>query len=322
MPEESQIRNRINFRRSWQPFGGGPVSLVRLTLSAVSASLSPVPYPKNPEQAMEQIDFVILGATRSEISSLCESYPGSEKIEIAGNVFTRHTYRNIYLLIGSTGIGKVNAAAVTSAVLSRFSVSEVWCVGCSGAYSGGGLRLGDVLITRDAVCGDEGVLHRDGLFSSEVIGIALVEKQGRLYYDRFPLDGFETFRKLKALLPPGSYITEGVTGGLQPMRFEEAGENSFTIRYGHSLSVGMVSGDAETAQKRFEVFAALAENMEGSAIAQVCLLFDVPFLECRAISNIAGIRDKDLWDLNLAVGRSHAVIRHVLENIAPPEHCP
>ena len=81
----------------------------------------------------------------------------------------------------------------------------------------------------------------------------------------------------------------------------------------------MASGDVETAEKRFQTHGALAENMEGSAIAQVCFLFDVPFLECRGISNIAGIRDKKHWDLDLAVDRSHAVIGHVLESIAPPD---
>lgn len=264
---------------------------------------------------MEQIDLAILGATRGEISSLYDSFPQSEQIEIAGNVFTRHAYRNFNLLIGSTGIGKVNAAAVTASVLTRFKVMEVWCVGCAGAFSRKGLRIGDVLITRDSICGDEGVLHRDGISSTELIGIPLLQKDGLLFYDRFPLEGFDTFNKLNTLLPPGRYIKDDLTSRLQPCRFDEDAGDSFTIQYGHSLTVGMASGDPETAGKRFQTYAALAENMEGSAIAQVCFLFEVPFLECRGISNIAGMRDKKHWNLRLAVDHSLAVVRHVLENI-------
>jgi futalosine hydrolase len=269
---------------------------------------------------MNKIDIAILGATRGEILSLSESFPQSEKIEIAGNVFTRHVYRNLSLLIGSTGIGKVNAAAITSAVLSRFRVMEVWSVGCAGGYGGAGLRIGDVVITRDSLCGDEGVLSRDGPSSMELIGIPLVQKEGIFFYDRFPLAGFETFCKLHALLPPGSYREECLTCPPQPGRSDDAGENSFLIRYGNSVTVSMASGDVETAEKRFQVYAALAENMEGSAVAQVCFLLDVPFLECRGISNIAGIRDKKNWNLGLAVEHSHAVIRHVLNSISMGEY--
>jgi futalosine hydrolase len=261
---------------------------------------------------MEQIDLAILGATAIEISSLSDSFPQRERMEIAGNVFTRHTHRDLNLLIGSTGIGKVNAAAVAAAILSRFKVKDLWCVGCAGAFSQTGLRVGDVLITRDAVCGDEGVLHLAGVSSTELIGIPLLQKKGRLFYDRFPLDGFDTFHKLETSLPSGSYVKAGCTGLLAA---SQSADNAFAIKYGHSLTVGMASGDMETAEKRFQTYAAMAENMEGSALAQVCFLFDVPFLECRGISNMAGVRDKKHWDLNLATDHSHVVIRHVLENI-------
>jgi futalosine hydrolase len=269
---------------------------------------------------MEQIDIAILGATPSEIFRPAEIFSQSESLEIAGNVFTRHIYRELRVLIGSTGIGKVNAAAITAAVLTRFSVMEVWGAGCAGGYRGAGLRIGDVLITSDSICGDEGVLHRGGVSGTEIIGIPLVRKGGRILYERFPLDGFETFGKAHALLPPGRYVRDGATDRLQPDQADEAGRNFFDVRYGPSLTVGMVSGDDETAQKRFQTYGALAENMEGSAVAQVCFLFETPFLECRGISNIAGIRDKGLWDLSLAAGNSHAVLGHLLADIAASRH--
>ncbi len=78
----------------------------------------------------------------------------------------------------------------------------------------------------------------------------------------------------------------------------------------------MVSGDPETAADRFRSYGALAENMEGSAVAQVCLLFDAPFLEWRGISNIAGVRDKDRWDFPKAITHCHAVTRHLLESFS------
>jgi futalosine hydrolase len=88
----------------------------------------------------------------------------------------------------------------------------------------------------------------------------------------------------------------------------------FRVQYGPSLTVGMTSGDIHTANARFRSFRALAENMEGSAIAHACLLFNVPFLEFRGISNMAGVRDKARWDLGAAMQHCLSVIKHLLDN--------
>jgi len=77
----------------------------------------------------------------------------------------------------------------------------------------------------------------------------------------------------------------------------------------------MASGDTQTADARFRRHGALAENMEGSAIAQTCLLFDLPFLEFRGISNMAGVRDKTRWDIGSALDHCIAVIKLLLDQL-------
>ena len=76
----------------------------------------------------------------------------------------------------------------------------------------------------------------------------------------------------------------------------------------------MVSGDPQTALRRFQHHRALAENMEGSAIAQTCLLFGAPLMECRGISNTAGVRDKLQWDFGKAMYNCHAILRNLLDS--------
>lgn len=46
---------------------------------------------------------------------------------------------------------------------------------------------------------------------------------------------------------------------------------------------------------------AICENMEGAAIAKIAEKFDVRVIEIRAISNIAGVRDKKYWDIKGAL---------------------
>jgi futalosine hydrolase len=49
--------------------------------------------------------------------------------------------------------------------------------------------------------------------------------------------------------------------------------------------------------------------MEGAVGAQLCLLYGVPFLEVRAISNLVGDRDRTLWDLRGAAARAAEAVR-------------
>jgi len=274
---------------------------------------------------MQRVDLAILGATRGEIAPLSGSFRPSSSSKIAGNPFSTYFYRDLKLLIGTTGVGKVNAAATSAAALTSFRAAEVWNVGCAGAYDGSGLEIGDVLITETCICADEGILRKEGPMSTSSLEIPMVLKDGQPFYDRFPLDESLARRQIRALLPAGMFSTEP-SGSIRPGGFRDPRRSNFDpgsdhekkrrfrVQYGPSLTVGMASGDIHTADARFQSFRALAENMEGSAIAQACLLFDVPFLEFRGISNIAGVRDKAEWDLGAAMEHCFSVIKHLLDN--------
>ncbi len=264
---------------------------------------------------MKSIDLAILAAVPEEIDSLCEAIPRSGTVEIAGKEFMLFDFGELSLLIGTTGIGKVNAAIETAALLTCFGPVEVWNIGCAGAYVESGLCVGDVLLTRDWVCGDEGVLLKCGPASMQAIGIPLLARDGITYFDSFPASSFEISRVESTLPNPGRYSFNSFLGIIEPYKPEEYPENEcFALNYGRSLTVGMVSGDREVAAKRYGIHNALAENMEGSAIAQVCLRFGAPFLECRGISNVAGVRDKKEWDIRKGVSNCHSVVLNLLNS--------
>jgi futalosine hydrolase len=54
--------------------------------------------------------------------------------------------------------------------------------------------------------------------------------------------------------------------------------------------------------------------MEGGAVAQVCLRYQVPFLEIRGLSNWAGNRDKRRWNLAKALDNCQRAILFLLES--------
>ncbi|MGC9196226.1 MAG: futalosine hydrolase [Syntrophobacteraceae bacterium] len=247
---------------------------------------------------MQRVDLAILGATEMEIAPL-GVFKKSGTLRLAGRDFSLCTCRGLRFLSGTTGIGKVNAAATTAAVLSNFQAGEVWNVGCAGAYTGSRMRIGDVLVSDNCMCADEGILRVEGTAPLSEIAIPLVVKNGVAFSDSFPLEKSLERGKIRSIAPEGVY--------------EEGG---FQVLYGSSLTVGMTSGDRPTALERFRRFGAFTENMEASAIAQTCLLFDVPFLEIRGVSNIAGDRDKARWDLSAAVDHCLAIVTLLLDKLS------
>lgn len=259
------------------------------------------------------IDLAILAAVPAEIRPLSGSLPSCGNFDIAGSLFTLHEYHGITLATGATGIGKVNAAAIAAAFLTRFGPLEVWNIGCSGAYNEAGLSVTDVLITTKWICGDEGVIEQPHAIPTASIGIPLLSRNGTDFFDHFQCHQFEPRKIALNLVSPGRYSIN-CSHNMEPAFPGEAHEDCFTVAFGPSLTIGMASGDEETARLRFKAYRTMAENMEGSAVAQVCLLFGTPFLECRGISNMAGIRDKSKWKFEKAIFNCHSVIRHILDS--------
>ena len=88
---------------------------------------------------MEKVDLTILGATPGEIALAPGSFCRPRAVlKSAGNPFSTHIYRDLRLLIGTTGLGKVNAAAVAAAALSSFRDKR----GLEHRLRGGLQRLG------------------------------------------------------------------------------------------------------------------------------------------------------------------------------------
>lgn len=69
----------------------------------------------------------------------------------------------------------------------------------------------------------------------------------------------------------------------------------------NGITVNKVHGNKESIQAIVDKYNPDLESMEGAAFMYVCLLEGVPFLQIRAISNKVEPRDKDKWDIPLAI---------------------
>ncbi len=92
----------------------------------------------------------------------------------------------------------------------------------------------------------------------------------------------------------------------------EAARSAAAVSMGPFLTVVSVSADLRLAETRANRFSAIAENMEGFAVALAGERFRIRVGEIRGVSNLAGIRDKKTWNLDLANQRAQAAVMSYL----------
>ena len=185
--------------------------------------------------------------------------------------------REIVLVV--TGVGKVNAALATTLLLERLRPELLINTGCGGAFAGSGLSVGELAVAASENFADEGVQTPAGWRGLELIGIPVCQGQGEPVFNRIELSPELADEALATL------AGHGFKGGLGPF-----------------LTVSTCSGTARRGEELLRRFpGGICENMEGAAVAQVALIYGVPLLEVRGVSNLVEDRDLSRWDLRRAV---------------------
>ncbi len=214
----------------------------------------------------------------------------------AGKNIYKGSISNIGIVLMNTGIGKVNAAHSATCILEQFPVEAVLNLGVAGAYSGSGLSNGDVALASKEILGDDGVIDSGGWHSLNTIGIPLVRRGRKKYFNEFPAD-----KRLS------NKIMKSIKSGLI--------QSSPQVTQGPFVTLSAASGSPSRAVELQKRFNGICENMEGAAVAQVCAIYKVPFIEIRGVSNIVGVRDKRRWDLKGASGNCQGVVLDLLNTV-------
>lgn len=165
-------------------------------------------------------------------------------------------------------IGKVAAAATVSALIHVFGVAGIVFTGVAGGVARG-VRVGDVVVA-------DTLLQHD-LDASPLFPRYEVPLLGMTHFE----SDAELTGRLKAAC--AQFIEE--EGGALAERFRLAGAQ---LRNGLVISGDrFVSSEHEVTALRDALPDALAVEMEGAAIAQVCVEHGVPFALVRTISDTA-----------------------------------
>jgi adenosylhomocysteine nucleosidase len=183
------------------------------------------------------------------------------------------------VLVG-TGMGKVNAALVTTLLLDRFGCRVAVFSGVAGGLDPA-LAIGDVVIADKVVQWDAGVIENERLTVYQPGFVPNINPTDRLGY---PTDG-----------PLLARVARRLDGVRLPVlsRAEGGQDRPPTINYATVLTGDSYLHCEVTRDRLHSELGGAAIEMEGGAVAQTCEAFGVPWLVIRALSDLAG-RDAQL----------------------------
>ncbi|TFZ06656.1 5'-methylthioadenosine/adenosylhomocysteine nucleosidase [Ramlibacter henchirensis] len=197
----------------------------------------------------------IVSAMHEELAAVLDLMPDESRRLAAGREFWVGHLHGREVVAVLSRIGKVAAATTAAVLIERFQVSEIVFTGVAGGL-GPGVSVGDVVVA-------ESFLQHD-LDASPI-------------FPRYevPLYGASQFRTDAALT---ARLSAAVARALPQQRLHRG-----LVVSGDRF----VSTDAECRALQAALPQALAVEMEGAAVAQVCHDFGVPFAAVRTISDRA-----------------------------------
>ena len=241
-----------------------------------------------------------LGAMAQEIDEVKALLQNKTIVTMGNREFVVGKINGIACVVAFSKWGKVAATITATLMVQEFGVTDLFFIGTAGALADG-LKVGDIVISKRLVQHD--------LDARPMISRFELPLLNRIYVDSDPV--------LTELA--GKAVTNLLERGVEKMVGEQAVKD-------FNLAPKLVYGDIASGdqfinsdEKREEILGFLpgiqCVEMEGAAVAQVCLEFGVPFTVIRTISDTADHNariDFNKFIVEVANAYSRAIISELM----------
>ncbi|MGZ9587034.1 5'-methylthioadenosine/adenosylhomocysteine nucleosidase [Paenibacillus marinisediminis] len=226
----------------------------------------------------------IIGAMDEEIALLLQQLDTVKEDVQAGNRYYTGKMSGHQVVICKSGVGKVNAAITTQVLIDRFHVERVLFTGVAGAVAPD-LDIGNIVISTGCIQHDMDVT-------------ALGFKLGEI-----PYQANSTFMADEGLVS----LAERVCQQLVPDSY----------KLGIVLSGDQFIASRDKVRELHETFQGACTEMEGAAVAQVCMVNAVPFVIIRSMSDKAdGSAHVNFAEFTVkASENSFRIVEHMLKEM-------
>lgn len=223
--------------------------------------------------------ILVTAATEAEIA-LSIKHIASIGKEVKPLVFEHNGHEIAFAV---TGVGMIATAYNLTRILATGQYDFILQAGIAGAFNRN-IPLGEVLAVSSDRFADLGA--EDGENFIDVFDLGL-SKPSQAPYTH------------KLLLNP--YISE----------------LDIQLRVVDAITVNTVTGSDASVERLQRLYPGVLESMEGAAFHYVCLCEKVRFLQIRAVSNYIERRNRDAWQIELAVNNlNEFLLKYITEKTA------
>ena len=231
------------------------------------------------------IDIAILAALDEEIESLSAGLSDTRTESTGALSVIRGRLGGCEVIVGRTGIGKVNAALHTQSVIIQYRPRAILFTGVAGSLVAA-LKVGDLIVATHAIQHDYDLTPFDRAPGFVPIGSDVKSSAPEFFAQALKVLGKQSLERLQGV----SYFE--TSPALRRLAFQAYDTISKKHDLPPALAGAVASGDQFiadfTRRERIQrSFGALCVEMEGAAAAQACFLSGTPFLLLRVISDAA-----------------------------------
>lgn len=212
----------------------------------------------------------ILSALPEEQAGLLAQLEGARRHTVASRDFWLGRLQGRPVVLALSRIGKVSASLTASVLIGHLGVSRIIFTGVAGGLAPG-VKVGDVVVAQDFIQHD---LDASPLFPRYEVPL-----YGRARFACEPALTSLLSTAARRALGPDSTAAMGLPAG--------AKVHSGLIASGDCFVSSAEASRALQSALRSAGHEALAVEMEGAAVAQVCADYDIPFAAMRTISDRA-----------------------------------
>jgi adenosylhomocysteine nucleosidase len=229
-------------------------------------------------------------AIPQELAALQSAFTENHTEAVAHSRFVTGVLDGHDVVLAGSGMGKVNAAIVTTLLADRFDCRTIVFSGVAGGLDPA-LSIGDVVVADRIVQHDAGVLENERVRTYQPGHAPIINPTDRLGYPVDPGLLARVKDQLVGMPVPGQIVYGTVLTGDQYLNCDTTRERLLSELDGKAI------------------------EMEGGAVAQVCEAFGLPWLVVRALSDLAG--GNALFDFTAFVEQASATSATILRRLLP-----
>ena len=199
---------------------------------------------------MKRVGIVL--AMKEELEAIRKYLKDEEKITIFNLDFYEGYINDTNCILVECGIGKVNAARTTQILIDNIKVDYIFNIGVAGG-------LDQTLSVGDIVIGEKLIQHDFDITA---------------------------FGHKKGFIPDVGDFIEADSYLINIANEVLKSDKEVSVKHGVIASGDIFCSESWMSEKINQKFNALACEMEGASIAQVCYLCHIPFLILRSISDV------------------------------------